>query len=181
MIKSSEYHPFTKFLHWGIVVLVGIQFLTSTLFPEGRRSLTPDVLMSAHMSFGLLILPFVVTMLFMRFYRPVAKLEAETSGLLGAAATAMQYALYLLMVIIPITGWIAESSRGAVVSFFGLVNLPAIVAQGSTLGHTIGRNHSLLAWTVGVLACGHIAAALYHYFVLKDEVLNRMRPFKKTI
>ncbi|HEX9465217.1 MAG TPA: cytochrome b/b6 domain-containing protein [Alphaproteobacteria bacterium] len=61
-------------------------------------------------------------------------------------------------------------------SLFNLVPLPALVQKGSPLGRELGNIHSLVGWYFLILIGLHIAAALYHRFVLRDDVLARMLP-----
>ena len=179
MKKSDHYHPLTKFLHWSIVVLVSIQFLTSFVMSGLRRSSSPDFFLNLHMSFGVFIAPLALILLFMRLTHPTDKIKSGPAWQ-GAAAQAMHYLLYVLLIIIPITGDAYASSMGAVVRVFGLFDLPGILPSGSLFGRTLGDVHSFFAWTIGILVLGHIAAALYHHFVLNDKVLVRMLPETKA-
>jgi cytochrome b561 len=71
-------------------------------------------------------------------------------------------------------GWANASSRGWTVSLFGVIPLPALAATGSTLGHAMGDVHQVVAWALLGLVGLHIAAAVFHHFVLRDGVLRRM-------
>lgn len=179
MRNRSEYHPFAKFLHWTVVVLVSIQFLSSSIMPSVRGNASPDYLVNIHMSFGIIVLPIAILLLFMRFFRPVAKLETPMPTLQEKAAVAMHYMLYILLILLPFSGWAFASSRGWTVSVFNSFDLPTFFEKGSSLGHSIGAMHSFFGTIIGFLILGHIAAALYHHFVLKDSVLRRMIPKHK--
>lgn len=179
-MNNTEYHPFAKFLHWSIVILVAIQFVTAGIMLGVHRNASPSFLINLHMSFGMLILPIALLLLFMRFFRPVFKPEMLAPTWQEKSAVALHYSLYLLLVLLPFSGWAFASARGWTVSIFGVFNLPALFAQGSSVGRTIGGMHSLLATLIGILIVGHIGAALYHYFVLKDSVLGRMLPWGKN-
>jgi cytochrome b561 len=67
--------------------------------------------------------------------------------------------------------------QGEDFSFFGLFEIPQLIASNRGLEHTIENLHNLTAWTMIYLAGGHAAMALFHRFVLKDGVLKRMLPF----
>ncbi len=61
-------------------------------------------------------------------------------------------------------------------SFFGL-QIPSPMATVSRpTHHLIGETHDLVGWVIVVTAAGHGAAALYHHYILKDNVLRRMLP-----
>jgi cytochrome b561 len=84
--------------------------------------------------------------------------------------------LYALLIAIPLLGWVNASSRGYAVSLFGLVALPPLAATGSSIGHSMGDVHSVLATVLAVIIGLHVLGALYHRLVLRDEVLRRIVP-----
>ncbi|MCK9344868.1 MAG: cytochrome b [Candidatus Pacebacteria bacterium] len=178
-MKSTQYHPISKFLHWSVVALVVMQFINSEFMPEVEDGgvIVPDVFLNTHFAFGAIILIPAVLLFLMRYLRPVEKAEELTPNLQTTLAVAMHYALYILLVAVPLSGWMAASAAGLEVNLFGFYKLPALVAVGSPSGEFLGEAHGFLASTLELLAIGHVAAALWHHFILKDNVLNRMRPF----
>lgn len=181
-MNATEYHPFAKFLHWIVVLLVAIQFVSSWLMPESEHNGIPNLFNDLHMSFGVIVLPFVVALLSMHFLRPTEKPEMNPPTFQGRAAFWVHSVLYVLLIILPFNGWAAASFAGIPVNIFGVFELPALAVQGSSLGYLFAESHGLFASTVGFLVIGHIAAALYHQVILKDGVLDRMRPnFRKKV
>lgn len=177
MNSRTSYHPIAKFFHWTIVILLAVQFLTGYLMPNFRHVTVPGFLTMTHISaLSLLLIPLAIFFFFMRFYRPVMKEVKEGEDWMELAASAMQYALYVLLIIVPLSGWVSVSIRHLPVNFFGLFNLPVLDITNPSFLYSLGRMHSDLAAIIGILALGHIFAALYHHFVLRDAVLNRMRP-----
>lgn len=96
------------------------------------------------------------------------------SPLLNWIARTTHWLLYLLLIAFPLMGWANASSRGWPVSLFGVVPLPALSSKGSQLGHTLGDMHQLFAWVLIAMVALHVAAALYHHFIIKDDTLRRM-------
>lgn len=174
-MNKSQFHPVTKFLHWTIVILVLAQFINISLVPEGR-SVSPDIFLNMHMSFGVLVVPFALALLFMRYFRSAPKSAEQISALQQKALLVMEFLLYTLLFLIPVAGLAAVNSRGLTVNLFNLVNLPDLFMQGSSFAHTLGRMHSGLAWLVAFLVTGHTGMALIHHFVVKDDALKRMLP-----
>lgn len=84
--------------------------------------------------------------------------------------------LYTGLVLVPLLGWINASSRGWTVRLLGVVPYPALSEPGSAFGHTMGDVHGILAWVLFALILLHVVAALFHRFVRKDHVLQRMLP-----
>jgi cytochrome b561 len=88
----------------------------------------------------------------------------------------MHWLLYSLLCVLPILGWINASWRGFPVIMFGL-ELPKLVATRAPGFRWTGDVHGLLATYLLLTLVGlHVAAALYHYFVRRDRVLQRMLP-----
>ncbi len=86
-------------------------------------------------------------------------------------------ALYLLLVIIPLSGWVYSSSTGVQVVYLGLFPLPDLVPKDRILARALLTLHLTLNFTLFSLVCVHTAAALKHHFVDRDSVLARMLPW----
>jgi cytochrome b561 len=82
----------------------------------------------------------------------------------------------VLLLAMPIVGYIANSAYGAPTPFFGLFDLPPIVDKNETLSTPLFTIHRLVGWLVIILVLIHVSAALYHHFVRGDNVLQRMLP-----
>lgn len=78
--------------------------------------------------------------------------------------------------VVPVLGWANASSRGWSVKLLGVLPYPDIAPVGSSVGHEMGDIHGYLAWVLFALIALHIAAALFHRLVLKDQTLQRMLP-----
>jgi cytochrome b561 len=62
------------------------------------------------------------------------------------------------------------------VSLFGVLPLPPLSAKGSPFGHAFGDLHKPTVWVLIAVVALHVAGALYHHFILKDDTLRRMLP-----
>ena len=88
-------------------------------------------------------------------------------------ATAVELALYGLMIVLPVLGWVTLSAEGEAIPFFGL-QLPALVDANKALAERTEEVHETLA-TVGYFLIGlHAMAALFHHYVQRDNALRRM-------
>jgi cytochrome b561 len=83
---------------------------------------------------------------------------------------------YVLLLAMPIVGYIANSVYGASTPFFGLFDLPPIAGKNEALATQLFTIHRWVGWIVIVLALTHVSGALYHYFIRGDNVLQRMLP-----
>jgi cytochrome b561 len=91
-------------------------------------------------------------------------------------AALTHFALYVLLLAIPISGWIFNSATGFPLQWFGLINLPAIADKDAGLRELSATWHEWLFWALVVLALVHAAAAIYHHLFQHDATLARMLP-----
>lgn len=97
-------------------------------------------------------------------------------------ARATQRVLYVLMLMIPFSGWLMISAKGYNISMYGLFDFPLAPIQNSrNIGHFWHEIHELVAWTLIVLVSIHGLAALKHHFWNKDNVLKMMLPRRKGV
>jgi cytochrome b561 len=173
---ASTYDGPAKALHWLIVALLSIQFITALLLPHIKVDTVPDTVINLHFSFGIVILVVMAIRLLHRWMRPVAVAPRDAPALERLLARAMHVSFYVILLIAPFLGWAAASSHSVPVSLFGLVQLPAIAARGAKWGSLAGDVHGYAMWTLLGLVGLHACAALFHHFVRHDDVLRRMLP-----
>jgi cytochrome b561 len=166
-----------KALHWIILALLIVQFILAWTMPDIRRDTKPDTLINLHLSFGMLILAVVIVRLGWRMTHLQPPPEAGTPAWQVQSSSIVHWLLYVLLVVVPILGWVNASWRGFPVVLFGLFELPKLLATRALGWAWTGDVHGLLAnYAVLALVGLHTAAALYHHFVRRDGVLQRMLP-----
>ena len=89
------------------------------------------------------------------------------------------FGLYLLMALICVSGYLISTADGDGISFYGLFDVPASVT-GENQEDTAGVIHKYLAWALIALVALHVAGALKHHFIDKDNTLRRMVPFGRN-
>lgn len=100
---------------------------------------------------------------------------ATMGNLQRLVAKVTHLAFYALMLIVPLTGWIMSSAGKYPISIYGLFEWPKLaVAKGSALAEIAHEGHELLGFLMAGLVVLHVAAALHHHFVMKDNILRRM-------
>jgi cytochrome b561 len=169
-----KYSAPAKFFHWVTVLLLVIQYTIGWLMPDIGRDTQPVGLISWHLSIGALIVLLVLARFMWRWKQHPPPAQQMLSPLLNRIARATHWLLYLLLIAFPLMGWANASSRGWPVSLFGELPLPALSSKGSQLGHALGDVHQLFAWVLIAMVALHIAGALYHHFIVKDDTLRRM-------
>jgi cytochrome b561 len=160
---------FARFLHWSMAAMIVGLYVLGAVVEEVPRGASRDFGMMLHQSFGLL---FVVLLLARLAVRPAA--AAATSAFERIAARLMHVALYALMVVTPLAGLGKQWARGRVVDVFGLFTLPSPMDADRALSKAFGEVHETAAVAILVLAGVHAAAALWHHFVRRDNVLRAM-------
>lgn len=173
---SIAYDPVAKSLHWLMFLLLLAQFIIAFIMPEIERGVVPETFIKLHMSFGILIMLVIILRLLWRLGHPAPQPDDSLSPMQRLAARAMHWIFYFLLCVLPVMGWAAASGRDWQVSPFGIVTLPYLLPPKAKIGHLIGDVHAVLSWTLLVLIGLHVALALYHYFIVRDRVLQRMLP-----
>jgi len=176
MAKSAGYTRTAISLHWLIVALLIGQFIFAWTMPHIGRNTPVTALISLHFSFGVLILAVAVLRL---IWRAAHGEPAPADGVppwQTASARVVHWLLYVLLFVIPILGWLNASWRGMPIAMFGL-ELPKLLATRAPGWAWTGDVHALLANYLLLALVGlHMVAALYHYLVRRDGVLQRMLP-----
>jgi superoxide oxidase len=104
-----------------------------------------------------------------------APADPAGTGLTRLLSKAGHLALYLLMIAMPLAGWVILSAEGKAVPFFGL-ELPPLVTENKDLAGQVEDLHKLRG-TIGYWLIGlHALAALAHHHLLKDGTMKRMLP-----
>jgi cytochrome b561 len=176
---SQRYNRTAIILHWVMAALmIFMLFLSEDLIRVPRGGSMADWGPSAHASFGILVLLFVVVRLLWRIGRqPPSPLPMPRWQAIASHAT--HYGLYALMVLIPIFGLLAIVPYGAdrldldQVTFFKLFP----VAFLPNLGGWTMDAHEILGNAAIALIALHVIGALKHQFWDKDKLLQRMNPF----
>jgi cytochrome b561 len=177
IVKSATAYTGTaKVLHWLIVVLLIAQFIFAWTMPHIGRNTPVSTLISLHFTFGIIILAVALVRLAWRLTHgePVPKDGLPPWQI--QTARAVHWLLYLLLFVVPILGWMNASYRGMPIVMFGL-ELPKLLVKSAPGWGWTGDVHVLLAeYGMLTLVGLHVAAALYHYFIRHDGVLQRMAP-----
>ena len=176
--REPAYDGVAKSLHWLVVLLLASQFVIAWIMPGARRVTVPQGLVALHLSIGAVIIAVVVVRLLWRWTHPVPLAEDGMPPWQHRIAEATHHGLYMLLLVVPLLGWVDASTRGWPVELFGLVQLPALVEQGSPYGRFIGDLHGFFSYTLLTVVGLHVLAVLYHRLVLRDAVLQRMLPGK---
>jgi cytochrome b561 len=163
-------------LHWTTAVLVAAMFASALSIGLAQDGATAAGLLTLHRSLGVTLWVLAIARLGwrLRFARR-PPLPASLPILQRLAATLTEGALYVLLLIQPLTGLAQSVTRGRPFQLF-LVQAPALMARDKPLTGLFHKIHELSAWMLLALIAVHTGAALFHRLVLKDGVLQSMWP-----
>jgi cytochrome b561 len=171
--ETGRYTATARKLHWIIAVLVILNIFGGLLIANVEGL---DTVYNLHRSFGFVIMVLAFVRLFYRLSVEPPELPAHMPLLQKLAAETVHWAMYAFLILTPFLGWIASNAFGASVSIFWIFNLPNIVAKDEGLFKIAITAHKVLGITFALAICAHIGGALFHTFVQKDGILNRMWP-----
>lgn len=177
---DAPYTGTAKAFHWltvlGIVIVVPLGIAMLNVGPGE----TQNRLFDLHRSVGVVIFVITALRLLWRQIHPPPALPESVPGWQARAAVATHWALYALLVVIPILGWLGSSYFGARVSVFGLFSLPLVVEQDRAVAELVLRAHVACVVALALLLALHIGAAIHHHVIRRDTVLRRMLPGPMT-
>jgi cytochrome b561 len=171
---APAYTVTARALHWITAVLILFMIPTGFMAANEWGGSLQDSLYDLHKSIGALIIPIVALRLIYRWTHRPLPLPDAIPPMQRLAAEATHWALYALLVLQPLVGWIATSAYPAPVPFFGGITLPPIWFADRALSDQLFSIHLLIGIAIACLVAAHIAGALYHHFVRKDRVLLRI-------
>ena len=172
---SATYTRTAKSLHWLMaVLLIGLLALG---FYMHDLPLSPEKLKlyAWHKWAGVSAFLLVLVRLAWRIGHPPPALPASMSRPMQLAAHAGHGLLYVLMIAIPLTGWLMSSAKGFQTVWFGVLPIPDLLGKDKETGELLALVHKSLNLLFVAAILGHVGAALKHHFIDKDGLLDRMR------
>lgn len=164
-------------LHWAIAMLIFATFPLGVYMHDLPLSPGKLRLYSYHKWIGVTIFLLAVLRISWRGTHRPPPLPASTPRWEKLAAGTVHYLLYILIVAVPLSGWLMSSAKGVQTVWFGVLPLPDLLAKNKELGDLLKEVHEGLNFTLLGLVLAHAGAALKHHFVERDEILARMIPF----
>jgi cytochrome b561 len=171
----QRFTPLQRLLHW----LMAVCILTMLFIGVGMVSTTMPKylpLVAVHKSLGIAILVLALIRLGVRLRYGAPPLPSDLPEPMRLAAQLSHYALYALMIGMPLLGWAMLLAAAYPVVAFGSLWLPAILPRSDSLHTWLWGAHFYLAFAFFALVLVHVAAALFHALVRRDGVFETMSP-----
>ncbi len=174
---APSYSAPLRALHWlmAAIILTAIALGVAAInLPRGTPLRVE--LLDLHKSLGVTALALIVLRVVVRLVSPTPPYRPPLGRLNHVAASAAHGLLYLLMLAMPLSGYVHSAAGGHGFRWFGLFPVPNLVPRSEQADAGAGQAHYVFAWIIGALLTAHILAALWHGFVRRDGVLQRMWP-----
>jgi cytochrome b561 len=167
-----------KLIHWLSALLILITGAIGWWMDGMKPSMAKINIFALHKSLGLTVLALFLLRL---LWRAIDNRPMELPGprWQRQAAHAVHGLLYLLTAAIPLSGWMFNSLHGYPLQWFKLFNLPALAAKNERAAAIALDIHRLLFWTLAIVVALHVAAAVKHHIIDRDNILRRMLPFMR--
>lgn len=173
---QASYAPAQKWAHWLIALLILVLIpvgLVMVNLPDGPGK---DGLYDWHKSFGITVFMLALARVLLRLRYGAPPLPASLPGWQRLAAGASHIALYILIILVPLLGFIGTSMCCAPIVLFGLIPIDIAIGGGMDGAERVLGWHKVAVFTMAGIIVIHAGAALMHGFVWRDGVLQRMLP-----
>jgi cytochrome b561 len=179
MNRSNEpvrYGAVAQSLHWLMAALIIAGFCVGLYMVDLKMSPTKLKLFSYHKWIGVTVFALVLLRLAWRLYAPPPPLPLSIPDWQRRASAISHRLLYLLMLAVPLSGWLMSSAKGFQTVYFGVWPIPDLLSKNPDLGKQLETVHWTLNKLLLLTVIVHVSAALKHHFVDHDGVLQRMLP-----
>jgi len=131
-------------------------------------------LLAIHRPLGIMILILAIIRVVNRMFSILPPFPPTMSRQERFLATASERMLYTLMLALPLVGWGMLSSGEYPIVMLGPVHLPAILPANPALYAVLRKTHTVFGYLLFLTFLGHLSAVLFHTFIIRDRLLNRM-------
>jgi cytochrome b561 len=179
MSAVTRYSTPAVVLHWLMALLIFVGFPLGLYMVD--LPLSPDKLRlySYHKWIGVTVFLLVAVRLGWRLTHTPPPLPEGMSVWERRASAIVHGLLYLLMIAIPLSGWLMSSAKGFQTVWFGVLPLPDLIGKDRALGDLLTGVHKTLNFTLLALVVVHVGAALQHHFIERQPFLQRMGWMRK--
>ncbi len=181
MSAALRYSTPAIVLHWLVALLIFVAFPLGVYMAE--LPLSPDKLKlySYHKWIGITILMLASIRVMWRVTHTPPPLPGDMARWQRRASQVVHGLLYVLILAIPLSGWLMSSAKGFQTVWFGVLPLPDLVDKDKALGDLLAGVHQALNFTLLALVILHVVAALKHHFFERRPFMQRMGWGKKEL
>jgi cytochrome b561 len=170
-IEVERYPATSRLLHWTVAALVLATWPLGFVIQFASKDVVLDFYM-IHESLGFLVL----WLMLIRVGNTLtaARPQAHGASLERAAASTVHTLLYVFLILMPISGFLATNAHGFPLTWFGLVPIWSPIAKSPDIAWTLSAVHAWSAWILLALFAMHLGAVLLHHVIKRDNTLYRI-------
>jgi len=174
---QEKYSLTLRILHWlmavALILMIAVGWYMAALPQESdiKYDIYP-----IHKSIGITLFVLVVIRIIVRLFSKAPPLPSNLASWEKWLTKITHFSLYLLMIAIPVVGFLSSDYQGFTVAWFG-IEIPELVTDNENIATVMHESHEILAYLLLVLIVLHIAGAIKHRFFDKDkqnDVLKRI-------
>ncbi len=178
----QSYDGAQRAFHWIMAALIFLAIAIGVVVTWLPARTSPRVeLLMLHKSLGMTVLVLAVLRVGYRLMAGEPPYGETLAPLMRAAAHVAHFALYVLMIAMPVSGYIDSAAGGHDVSWFGLFAWPLVAPRDKAIAHWGAETHYWLAWTIGAALVLHLGATAWHLWIKRDDIFARMWPARAAL
>jgi cytochrome b561 len=169
------YNPGLRALHWLMAALIFVALplgVWASRLPPGRRA----EILFLHKSIGMTVLCLVVLRIITRLIVGAPAYAEPLGKLIHIAARCGHFALYALMIAMPLSGYVGSAAGGHEAYWFGVFTFPNLLPKDKAVAEAARGAHYIFAWALAFVLAAHLAGVVWHAGVRRDTILTRMWP-----
>lgn len=165
-----------RLLHWLTVLLVLVMIPVGILMVQEIPRAVQDPLFVLHKSLGPVVLLVVLIRLAWRAFHPAPPMPLDMPAAQRFAAHAVHVGLYLLLVVMAVSGYVRVTTGGFPIEGLETLGIPPLLSKNEAVSKVAEAVHGTAIFLLLALIAMHVGAAAYHGLVRRDGIVSRMWP-----
>jgi cytochrome b561 len=175
--EIASYNPIQRGFHWLMAAVILTAICVGIYAADlPKEDPTKGFWFGIHKSLGMTAFFLAILRIGWRLLHSAPGYRVALGRFTALAAGIAHYALYILMVAVPVGGYVLSTASGRPVTWFGLFTFPSVIPVDKSLAKLADGAHVTGAFILIAVIALHIAAALWHHWFKRDEVMARMAP-----
>lgn len=171
---EEKYARSLKILHWLMALAFIFMWSSGIIMTDLEWGVLKNTLYISHKSTGIVLIAAALLRLVVRYSTDIPDLPRSISGLAQSLARIVQALMYVLMFVVPITGWLMSDIGGHPVKFYDQFLIPTVFDKDPGLAKDLNDIHTFFAFAFLTLAGLHLAGFLKHLIFDKKNLIKRM-------